>query len=118
MDPKKVYNKFNGKTESCNGDIVNAEESGTFWSGISSVEKKHDKEAKWLSDLKKEMVKLEQQNAVINEGKVKKECSKIPNCLSSAYVEITYRYYFRGYVLSHGKRKLTARGAKRLQEEK
>ena len=118
MDPKKVYNKFNGKTESCNGDILNAEESGTFWSGISSVEKKHDKEAKWLSDLKKEMVKLEQQNAVINEGKVKKECSKIPNCLSSAYVEITYRYYFRGYVLSHGKRKLTARGAKRLQEEK
>ena len=40
------------------------------------------------------------------------------NNLSSAYVEITYRYYFRGYVLFHGKRKLTARGAKGLQEEK
>ena len=39
------------------------------------------------------------------------------NNLSSAYVEITYRYYFRGYVLFHGKRKLTSRGAKQLQVE-
>ena len=34
------------------------------------------------------------------------------NNLSSAYVEITYRYYFRGYVLFHGEKKLTCRGAK------
>ena len=67
------------KTGSSNGDIPNAEESRTFWSGIWSVEKKHNKEAKWLSDLKEEMVKLEQQNVVINEGKVKKQCSKMPN---------------------------------------
>ena len=32
-----------------------------------------------LSDLKEEMVKLEQQNVVINEYKVKKQCSKMPN---------------------------------------
>ena len=79
VDQKKVYNEFNGKTGSSNGDIPNAEESRTFWSGIWSVEKKHNKEAKWLSDLKEEMVKLEQQNVVINEGKVKKQCSKMPN---------------------------------------
>ena len=60
MDQKKVYNEFNGKTGSSNGDIPNAEESRTFWSGIWSVEKKHNKEAKWLSGLKEEMVKLEQ----------------------------------------------------------
>ena len=30
-----------------------------------SVEKEHNKETKWLSDLKEEMVKLEQQNVVI-----------------------------------------------------
>ena len=112
------------------------------------------------------MRKFEQQNMVINEDKVKKQCSKMPNwkaprhdgvqgfwikrldsypaacdprrdgrntilddvwknsamskgsskgklCgelqtnnLSSAYVEITYRYYFRGYVLFHGKQNL------------
>ena len=60
-------------------ETPNAEESRTFWSGIWSVEKKHNKEAKWLSDLKEEMVKLEQQNVVINEGKVKKQCSKMSN---------------------------------------
>ena len=60
MDQKKVYNEFNGKTGSSNGDIPNAEESRTFWSGIWSVEKKHNKEDKWLSDLKEEMVELEQ----------------------------------------------------------
>ena len=42
-------------------------------------EKKHNKEAKLLNDLKDEMVKLEQQNVMINEGKVKKQYSKMPN---------------------------------------
>ena len=32
-----------------------------------------------MSDLKEEMVKLEQQNVVINEDKVKKQCSNMPN---------------------------------------
>ena len=50
MDQKKVYNEFNGQTGSSNGDIPNAEESKTFWSGIWSVGKEHNKEAKWLSD--------------------------------------------------------------------
>ena len=32
-----------------------------------------------MSDLKEEMEKLEQENVVINEGKVKKQFSKMPN---------------------------------------
>ena len=32
-----------------------------------------------MSDLKEEMVKLEQQSVVINEDKLKKKCSKMPN---------------------------------------
>ena len=79
VDRKNVYKEFNGKIGSSNGDIPNAKESRTFWSGIWGVEKKHNKEAKWLSDLKEEMVKLEQQNVVINEDKVKKQCSKMLN---------------------------------------
>ena len=75
-DQKKVYNEFSGQTGSSNRDIPNAEESRTFWSGIWSVEKEHNKEADWLSDLKEEMVKLEQQNA---EYKLKKQCRKMPN---------------------------------------
>ena len=58
---------------------MNTEESRIFWSGIWSVEKELNKEAKWLSDLKEEMLKLEQQNVTINEGKMKKQCRKIPN---------------------------------------
>ena len=68
VDQKKVYNKFNGQTGSRNGDIPNAEENRTFWNEIWSVEKKHNKEAIWLSDLKEKMVN--------NEDKVKKQCSK------------------------------------------
>ena len=79
VDQKKVYKEFNGQTGSSNGDIPNSPESKTFWSGIWSVEKEHNKEADWLSDLKEEMVKFEQQNVVINEYKVKKQCSKMPN---------------------------------------
>ena len=48
----KVYNEFNGQTGSSNGDIPNAEENCTFWSDIWSEEKEHNKEAKWLNDLK------------------------------------------------------------------
>ena len=82
---RELYNEFNGKTESSNGDIPNAEESRTFWSRIWSVEKKYNKEAKWLSGLKEEMVKLEQQNMVIDEGKVKKQRSKMPNWKAPGY---------------------------------
>jgi len=59
--------------------MPNTEEIRTFWSGIWSAEKEHNKKVDWLSDLKKEMVKLEQQNVVISEEKVKKLCSKMPN---------------------------------------
>ena len=132
--------------------------------GYFGVEYEQNKVADWVSGLKEETVKLEQQNVVINEDKVKKQSSKMPNwkapghdgvqgfriktfdkmheriasqlneilegmkeitfgrtvlCpkdpvkgnsgelqtnnLSTTYVEITYRYYFRGYVLFHGK---------------
>ena len=54
MDQKKLYKEFNGQTGSSNGHILNAGEKRTFWSGIWSVEKEHNKEAKWLNDLKAE----------------------------------------------------------------
>ena len=58
VDQKKVYNELNGQRGSGNGDIPNAEESSTFWSGIWSVEEEDNKKAKWFSDLKEKMVKL------------------------------------------------------------
>ena len=43
VDQKRVYNEFNGQMGSNKGDIPNIEESRTFWSGIWSVEKEHNK---------------------------------------------------------------------------
>ena len=148
-----------------------------------NVEKEHNKKADWFSDLKNEIVKLEQQNVVTSEEKVKKLCSKMPNwkapghygvqgfwikrldkmhgriatqlneilegtkntffddvrtnstmskgyskgklCaglqtnnLSTAYVEVTYKYCFRRHLLLYGKRKIISRKAKGLQKEK
>ena len=68
VDQKKVYNEFNGQTGSSNGDIPNAEESRTFWRGIWSVEKKHNKEATWLRDLIEEMVKMSNWKAPGHDG--------------------------------------------------
>ena len=83
---------FNGQTGSSNGDIPNTEESRSEGRKNSTMSKGSSK------------------------GKL---CGKLQtNNLSSVYVEIIYRYYFRAYVLFHGKRKLTSRGAKGLQEEK
>ena len=52
---------------------------GHFGEEYGVQRKKNNKKAEWLSDLNEEMVKLEQQNVVINEDKVKKQCSKLPN---------------------------------------
>ena len=38
-----------------------------------------------MSDLKEEMVKLDQQSVVINEDRVKKQCSKMPNRKASGH---------------------------------
>ena len=59
MDQKRVYNEFNRQIGSNERDIPNTEESRTFWSGIWIAEKEHNKEADWLSNLKKEMVQLD-----------------------------------------------------------
>ena len=53
VDQKRVYSGFNGQIGSNRGDIWNTEESRTFWSAIWSVEKEHNKQADWLSDLKR-----------------------------------------------------------------
>ena len=76
---KVEHHRFNGQPGSSNGVRPNTEESRIFWGGIWSVEEKLNKEAKWLSDLKEEIVKVELTNAVINDDKVKKLFIKMPN---------------------------------------
>ena len=75
---------------------------------------------RYLKGRKNTIIDDVRKNSAMSKGSSKgKRCGELQtNNLSSAYVEITYRYYFRGYVLFHEKRKLTARGAKGLQLEK
>ena len=46
---------------------------------------KNNKKADWLSDLKEEMVKLERQNMMIDEDKVKKQWSKGRNSKATGH---------------------------------
>ena len=55
-----------------------------------------------MRDLKEEMMKLEQQNVVINEDNVKKQCSKMPNwktpghdCLQGFWIKRLDKMYER-----------------------
>ena len=79
VDQKKIYKELNGGGNS-SGDVPGAEESKRFWGDIWSVEKEHNRDARWLKDLKnenngehiQEMVRISVEN-------VQKQCRKIPN---------------------------------------
>ena len=79
VDQKKIYKELNGGGN-CSGDVPGAEESKRFWGDIWSVEKEHNRDARWLKDLKnenngehiQEMVRISVEN-------VQKQCRKIPN---------------------------------------
>ena len=112
---KKQYSKFpSWKAPGHNGDQG-------FW--IKRLDKVHETTATQLNEIlegTKEIPSWIWKKSVMSKGSCKGKLGAElqTNNLSSAYVEITYNYDFRGYVLFHGKRKLTSRGAKGLQEEK
>ena len=53
LDLRKIYAELNGNGIRSN-DVPNAEESTKFWGDIWGVRKKHNREAEWLKDLKRE----------------------------------------------------------------
>ena len=78
-DQKKVYEELNGK-EARTNDIPNAEESKRFWGDIWTIEKEHNKDAEWLSDLKDEIKgKYEQRKVTLTAKMVNKHARKMPN---------------------------------------
>ena len=84
FDQKKMYAKFNGGGVRPN-DVPNAEKSKRFWGDIWSVSKGHNRETKWLKDIKNELGndKHLQERMVINVEKVPKQCRKMPNWKAS-----------------------------------
>ena len=78
-DQKKVYKELNGEKIRTN-DIPNADESKRFWAKIRTIEKEHNKDAEWLSELKKEFNgKYEQRRVSVTAEKVNKQTRKTPN---------------------------------------
>ena len=83
IDQKKVYKELNGGEVRTN-DVPNAEESKKFWGDIWTVEKEHNKDAQWLSELKDEINRENVQERIsFNEEKVKKQARKMPNWKSA-----------------------------------
>ena len=80
---KESLQQVQWKAGSSNGDIPNAEQD-ILELNVECREKTQQR-GKWLSDLKEKMVKKVQQNVVINEGKVKKQCSEMPNWKAPGY---------------------------------
>ena len=79
VDQKKIYKELNGGGNS-SGDVPGAEESKRFWGDIWSVEKEHNRDARWLKDLKNENNGEHIQEMVrIGVENVQKQCRKIPN---------------------------------------
>ena len=79
VDQKKIYKELNGEERGTN-EVPDAEESRRFWENIWSVEKEHNKQAKWLQDLRDEKGEESiQEKVTITVDMVKKQCKKVPN---------------------------------------
>ena len=75
---KRLFEKIDGKER--NYEIKpDAEESKTFWSNIWGIEKKHNEDAEWLKDVEESYRNIPQESFQINQGKIKKQLSKLPN---------------------------------------
>ena len=80
LEQKKIYAGLNGNGIRSN-DVPNAEECTKSWEDIWGVRKEHNREAKWLKDLKRERVNDERspEGVSISVEKIRKQCRKIPN---------------------------------------
>jgi len=63
-DQKKLFSELNGLKQREN-EILDAEESRAFWSGIWSVSKGHNKNAEWLRELKEESNYRKQEGLIV-----------------------------------------------------
>lgn len=58
----QLYKKLGGRTKL--GQTPNGEKAAEFWSGILSVEKRHDEDATWLGEVRDSMSGAEKQGEV------------------------------------------------------
>ena len=71
IDQKKLFSELNGNTKESN-EILDADQSQVFWSGIWRENKKHNRNAEWLKKLKEENNYQKQECLVITKDMVSK----------------------------------------------
>ena len=57
MDQKKLFPDLNGKTRESN-EILHADQSRVFYSGIWSESREHNRNAEWLKNLKETSIEV------------------------------------------------------------
>ena len=75
---RKVYQRTDGIRNTKN-EKSNAEESKQFWSNIRVNEKEHERNAKWLRELRAEKDNMKQRDINITTEMIKDQVKKILN---------------------------------------
>ena len=75
---RKVYQQTDG-IRNTNNEKSNAEESKQFWSNIWDNEKEHERNAKWLRELRAEKDNMKQRDINITTEMIKDQVKKILN---------------------------------------
>ena len=75
---RKVYQQTDG-LRNTNNEKSNAEESKQFWSNMWDNEKEHERNAKWLRELRAEKDNMKQRDINITTEMIKDQVKKILN---------------------------------------
>ena len=75
---RKVYQQTDG-IRNTNNEKSNAEESKQFWSNMWDNEKEHERNAKWLRELRAEKDNMKQKDINITTEMIKDQVKKILN---------------------------------------
>ena len=76
----RVFPLLNKEEENHQYEIPNSVKAQTFWRGVWSERKEHDKDAEWLKDVKKELEQDEDQNKIdIIKDKMMRVMRRTPN---------------------------------------
>ena len=75
---RKVYQQTDG-IRNTNNEKSNAEESKQFWSNMWDNEKEHERNAKWLRELRAEKDNMKQRDINITTEMIKDQVKKILN---------------------------------------
>ena len=75
---RKVYQQTDG-IRNTNNEKSNAEESKQFWSNMWDNEKEHERNAKWLRELRAEKDNMKQRDINITTEMIKYQVKKILN---------------------------------------